>query len=147
MKLRSSASKSSEEVLLKNLRRPNKEVVYVKIYELQYPRMLTRKLLKQVQWSIVRMRRGKKLPPKSFNISYEYTTEAGKVEVTVPVITGGPWRFDAIPGVKIPEVTPLTPYHCTPLHSRRPSSRSCSRLPSSNLSKIPSLATSQVPKL
>ena len=113
MKLQKSASKSSEEVLLKNLWRPNtKEVVYLKIYESQYQGMLTKELLKQVQWSIVRMKRGKQLPQKSFNISYEYTMEAGgKVEVTVPVIRGGPWRFDGIPGLKIPEaeVTLLTP--------------------------------------
>ena len=66
------------------------------------------------------MKRGKQLPQKSFNLSYEYTTEAGgKVEVTIPVITGGPWRFDGIPGVKIPdaEVNQLTPYHLTPIHS------------------------------
>ena len=116
MKLRSYASKSSEEVL-KNLPRQKKEVVYLKIYESQYPRMLKPKLLKQVQFCSVRIKRGNKFPPKSFNFSYEYTTAAGKVHVTVPVITGGPWRFDAIPGVNIPEVTPLTPLHCTPLHS------------------------------
>ena len=113
MKSRRYASKSSEEIL-KNLPRQKKEVVYLKIYESQYPRMLKPKLLKQVQFCSVRIKRENNLPPQSFNFSYEYTTAAGKVHVTVPVITGGPWRFDEIPGVNIPEVTPLTPLHCTP---------------------------------
>ena len=116
MKLRSYASKSSEEVL-KNLPRQKKEVVYLKIYESQYPRMLKPKLLKQVQFCSVRIKRENNLPPQSFNFSYEYPTAAGNVKVTVPVITGGPWRFDAVPGVKIPEVTKHTPYHITPLHA------------------------------
>ena len=126
MKTSKSASNCSEEVTIKNLRRPrlgtpSKEVVYIKLYESQYPVMLRperkKKLLKQVQWSIVRMKRAKPMPPQSFNFSYEYTTAAGNVKVTVPVITGGPWRFDAVPGVDIPEVTKLTPYHTTPLHA------------------------------
>ena len=116
MKSRRYASKSSEEIL-KNLPRQKKEVVYVKIYQSQYPRMLKPKLLKQVQFCSVRIKRENKLPPQSFNFSYEYTTAAGKVHVTVPVITGGPWRFDAVPGVEIPEVTKHTPYHITPLHA------------------------------
>ena len=103
MKLRSSASKSSEEVLLKNLRRPKKEVVYLKIYESQYPHMLKPKLLKQVQFCSVRIKRENNLPLQSFNFSYEYTTAAGIVQVTVPVITGSPWRFDEIPEVQILE--------------------------------------------
>ena len=121
MKIRKSASNSSEEVLIKNLRRPStKEVVYLKIYESQYQEMLTKELLKQVQWSIFRMKRGKQLPQKNFDISYKYTSEAGdKVEVTVPINQGGPWGFYGIPGVKIPEaeVTELTPYHLTPIHT------------------------------
>ena len=107
-KSKSSSSKSSEQVLLKKLRRPKKVVVLLRIYESQYPGMLTRNLLEQVQRSSVRMKRWWQLPPKSFTFSFEYTTEAGKVEVTVPVTgPGGPWRFDpdAILGVKIPEVT------------------------------------------
>ena len=57
MKLKSSAVKSSEQVLLKKLRRPKKVVVLLRIYEAQYPGMLTRKLLKQVQSCSVRMKR------------------------------------------------------------------------------------------
>ena len=125
MKIRKSASNSSEEVPIKNLRvrRPStKEVVYLKIYESQYPHMLRperkKKLLKQVQWSIVRMKRAKPMPPKNFDITYKYTSETGdKVEVTVPINQGGPWRFYGVPGVQIPEVTQLTPYHTTPLHA------------------------------
>ena len=121
MKIRKSASNSSEEVLIKNLRRPStKEVVYLKIYESQYQGLLTKELLKQVQWSIVRMKRAKQMPPKNFDITYKYTSETGdKVEVTVPINQGGPWRFYGVPGVKIPEgeVTELTPYHSTPIHA------------------------------
>ena len=111
MKTSKSASNCSEEVTIKNLRRPrlgtpSKEVVYIKLYESQYPVMLRperkKKLLKQVAWSIVRMKRAKPMPPTL---------------VTAPVITGGPWRFDAVPGVEIPEVTKHTPYHITPLHA------------------------------
>ena len=123
MKTRKSASNSSEEVPIKNLRRPStNEVVYLKIYESQYPHMLRperkKKLLKQVQWSIVRMKRAKPMPPKNIDITYNYTSESGdNVEVTVPINNGGPWRFYAVPGVDIPEVTELTPYHTTPLHA------------------------------
>ena len=70
MKLHSSAVKSSEQVLLKKLRRPKKVVVLLRIYESQYPGMLTRKLLKQVQCCSVRMKRWWQLPPKSFNFSF-----------------------------------------------------------------------------
>ena len=126
MKTSKSASNCSEEVTIKNLRRPrlgtpSKEVVYIKLYESQYPVMLRperkKKLLKQVAWSIVRMKRAKPMPPESFSFSYEYPTAAANVKVTVPVITGGPWRFDAVPGLDIQEVTQLTPYHTTPLHA------------------------------
>ena len=110
MKL-STAVKSAEQVLLKKLRRPKKVVILLKIYEAQYPGMITKKLLKQVQRSSVKIKRWWMLPPTSFTFSMEYNTEAGKVEVkNVPVITGhqgGPWRFnpDDIPSLKMPEVT------------------------------------------
>ena len=105
MKIRKSASNSSEEVLIKNLRRPStKEVVYLKIYELQYQGLLTKELLKQVQWSIVRMKRAKPMPPKNFDITYKYTSEArDKVELSVPINHGGPSRFHGVPRVKLPE--------------------------------------------
>ena len=50
------------------------------------------------------MKRAKPMPPKNFDITYKYTSETGdKVEVTVPINQGGPWRFYGVPGVKIPE--------------------------------------------
>ena len=50
------------------------------------------------------MKRAKQIPAKNFDITYKYTSEAGdKVEVTVPINQGGPWRFYSIPRVKIPE--------------------------------------------
>ena len=64
------------------------------------------------------MKRAKPMPPKNIDITYNYTSESGdNVEVIVPINQGGPWRFYAVPGVDIPEVTQLTPYHTTPLHA------------------------------
>ena len=65
-------------------------------------------LCKQVLCSTVRMKRVdsgvKKLPARSFNLTFTYTLGAGIVKVTLPVTgSGGPWRFNAIPGVEIPE--------------------------------------------
>ena len=102
MKLRKT---SSEQVLIKNLRRPStQEIVYLKIDESKYQGLITKELLKQVQWSVVRMKRAKPIPAKNFDITIKYTSEAGdKVELSVPINHGGLWRFHGVPGVKLPE--------------------------------------------